>query len=240
MAVFTMMLQECIENYVGDRETFNAICLSEYPIFDESYRAELNKKIVDHYYLREIGQETVSMFMFTVKRKMNEIMPYYNQLYDSERLEYDPLFQMDYSTISSGDYSGVGSESSTSSSSSNSVTDSTGRTVNSDMPSVALSNVGNYASSAADSVAESKSVTDGSGDANSASESKSESSSSSRITGRSVDAPTLLARYRAILLNIDMMVVAELDDCFMGLWSNGDSTVQKEMFGVYSNWPYYY
>ena len=32
MAVFTMMLQECIENYVGDRETFNDVCLSEYPI----------------------------------------------------------------------------------------------------------------------------------------------------------------------------------------------------------------
>lgn len=36
-----------------------------YPIYNESHRAELNEKIVRHYALREIGQETAQQFIFT-------------------------------------------------------------------------------------------------------------------------------------------------------------------------------
>lgn len=65
--------------------------LDSYPIFDEGYRDYLNSKIIDHYYFREIGQETPDRFNFMLGRKMREIMPYYNKLYKSELIEYDPL-----------------------------------------------------------------------------------------------------------------------------------------------------
>lgn len=55
----------------------------DYPIFDEKYRSVLEQKIIDRYYFREIGLETVGQFKHFLKMKMNEIMPYYNELYKS-------------------------------------------------------------------------------------------------------------------------------------------------------------
>lgn len=65
--------------------------LDDYPIFDECHRQELNDKIIEHYYFREIGAETPDRFNFYLRRKMREIMPYYNQLYISEMIKFDPL-----------------------------------------------------------------------------------------------------------------------------------------------------
>lgn len=65
--------------------------LNKYPIFDENYREVLNKKIVDEYYFREIGVETPARFKHHLNHTMDMIMPYYNQLYESELLEIDPL-----------------------------------------------------------------------------------------------------------------------------------------------------
>lgn len=74
--------------------------LTEYPLFDESYRATLNKKILDHYRFREIGFETPGRFRHQLKTKLNEIMPYYNQLYNSQLLEVNPLYTVDYTETS--------------------------------------------------------------------------------------------------------------------------------------------
>ena len=54
---------------------------SDFPIFDEQYRAELCKKILRHYYTREICCETVGRWKLFLSDKMKNIMPYYNQLY---------------------------------------------------------------------------------------------------------------------------------------------------------------
>lgn len=67
------------------------LALDSYPIWNEEYRKYLNQKIIDHYYFREIGQETPDRFNFFLRRKMNEIMPYYNKLYESELIQFDPL-----------------------------------------------------------------------------------------------------------------------------------------------------
>ena len=84
MATFTIRLGTLIE------ENFD-FGLADYPIFDESYRAILNDKILAHYYNYEIGQETPEMFRFVLNRRLNEIMPYWNQFYRSQLLEINPL-----------------------------------------------------------------------------------------------------------------------------------------------------
>lgn len=66
-----------------------------YPIFDETYRAVLETKILKHYYTREIGEETYGLWKLRLDTKMNEIMPYYNQLYKSTLLEFNPLYDVD-------------------------------------------------------------------------------------------------------------------------------------------------
>ena len=76
-------------------ETANDI-VGDYPIFDENYRKTLNCKIIKHYYTREIGFETVGLFRLKLNTMMNEIMPYYNQLYSSALLQFNPFYDVDY------------------------------------------------------------------------------------------------------------------------------------------------
>lgn len=66
-----------------------------FPIFDESYRSVLETKILRHYYTREIGLETVGLWKLKLSTKLNEIMPYYNKLYKSELIEFNPLYDVD-------------------------------------------------------------------------------------------------------------------------------------------------
>ena len=66
-----------------------------FPIFDESYRTVLETKILKHYYTREIGLETVGLWKLKLDTKLNEIMPFYNQLYKSELIEFNPMYDVD-------------------------------------------------------------------------------------------------------------------------------------------------
>ena len=59
--------------------------LKNYPLFDETYRETLNNNILFHYYENEIGFETAGLFKFYLNQKMNEIMPYYNELYKAQQ-----------------------------------------------------------------------------------------------------------------------------------------------------------
>lgn len=90
MAVYTVQVRTLIENHFD-------LGLKDYPLFDENYRAALNGKILGHYYFREIGFETAGLFKFYLNQKMSEIMPYYNQLYKSELLEFNPFYNVDHS-----------------------------------------------------------------------------------------------------------------------------------------------
>lgn len=69
-----------------------------YPIYDENYRRVLQAKILKHYYTREIGAETVGLWKLFLNRRMNEIMPYYNKLYESELFNFNPLYDVDLTT----------------------------------------------------------------------------------------------------------------------------------------------
>lgn len=74
----------------------------EFPIFDETYRPVLERKILKHYYTREIGMETVGLWKHFLDMRLNEIMPYYNKLYESELLQFNPLYDVDLTTDHSG------------------------------------------------------------------------------------------------------------------------------------------
>lgn len=73
----------------------------EYPIIDESYKKILETKIIKHFYIREIGLETYGLWKLRLDSKMNEIMPFYNKLYESELYKIDPLINTNITKISS-------------------------------------------------------------------------------------------------------------------------------------------
>ncbi len=78
----------------------------DFPIFDEEYRNVLCTKILRHYYTREIGLETYGLWKLKLQTKLNEIMPYYNKLYESELYKYNPLYDVDMTTTNVGQRTG--------------------------------------------------------------------------------------------------------------------------------------
>ncbi len=265
MATFTMTLEEAIEFEDGK------IGLDDYPIFDEDYRPALNKKIIDHYWNQEIGMETVSMFRHAMKRRMNEIMPLYNEHYKLSRLGVDPLSTVSIKTIANvaGESKGTAETETTSDGSTNtetisngtnnnetvsdgssensSLSDAKSRAVASDTPQNALSENGDYATSMQDNVSDSRA----SGEATETNTTRSEGAEASTTTGEGTErvrgtgtesrgeqntqatdsstegysghAPALIYAARQALVNVDMLIINELQDLFMLIWSNNDS-----------------
>ena len=78
MAKYTITIKTLIDNKFNFK-------MDSYPIFDENYRNTLNQNILYHYYENEIGFETASLFRFYLNQKLNEIMPYYNELYKVQK-----------------------------------------------------------------------------------------------------------------------------------------------------------
>lgn len=201
----------------------------DYPIFDTNYKEVLETKILKHFYTREIGLETYGLWKLKLDTKMNEIMPYYNKLYQSELLEFNPLWDIDYTRD--------GSEStSQSESTSNSLSTSESESSSSSMmgsewdlyqetPQNGLTGVTdyNYLTNATNNKNDSH---------GSASENRQSATSQSgtrdaldtkgyleRINGYRNNNPSkLLEDYRDTFLNIDMMIIRELESLFMQLW----------------------
>lgn len=240
MAKYTVQLRTLIDNGFD-------LQLNEYPIFDELYRETLNKKIIDHYYFHEIGQETAGQFRHYLKTKLNEIMPYYNQLYESELIEIEPITTFkevhtevkDKNGTDSTHNSAVSTSNSDGSGSTNNTTTNSGGTevlnVHSDTPQGQITESEikqNKYASATDYTktnANNESTTATGGNAyvdnnvsNSSADGQRNYSDTENIIkqkyGYGKSPAELLELYRATFLNIDMMIIDELADLFMLIW----------------------
>ena len=114
MSKYTTEVRYVCEEYYGANVSLNYPSINEiiektlpkifdfdFPIFDENYRTVLESKIIKHFYTREIGFETVALWKLKLQTKMQEIMPFYNQYYESALLEYNPLQTTNITTKSS-------------------------------------------------------------------------------------------------------------------------------------------
>lgn len=221
---------------------WNKIFTSKAPFFDESYRSVLCQKILKHYYLREICCETVGIWKLWMNTRLEEIMPFYNQLYESALIDFNPLNDVDLKRTHTRKVdsskqddgtskivsSGENSESGTGSGSSN----NTKKDLYSDTPQGAITGLDNenYLTNA-------RKVTD-SGD--SSSEFSNSGTNKSTVNGETSNTDTsnsledyvenvsgkqgtesyssMLLKFRETFLNIDMQVIEEFSDLFMGLW----------------------
>ena len=78
-----------LREVVKDTDIFDRC--DPFPIWDENHRGELEKKIIEHYYFRQIGFETVGRFKFMLNVKLREIMPRMIQLYKTTLFKYNPI-----------------------------------------------------------------------------------------------------------------------------------------------------
>ena len=105
MSKYTTEVRNIVETYAGYDERANypdvdscidiaipkIFDVDNIPVYVPEHKTLLFHKILLHYYQREIGFETAGLWKLKLNTKLKEIMPYYNQLYASELLEYDPL-----------------------------------------------------------------------------------------------------------------------------------------------------
>jgi hypothetical protein len=109
MSKYTTEVRFICESYADLRESvgladvdvvlnksWNKIFTTKCKFFDEQYRGVLCQKILKHYYTQEIGAETVGLWKLWMNTRLEEIMPYYNKMYESVGLEFDPLGDTKY------------------------------------------------------------------------------------------------------------------------------------------------
>lgn len=201
----------------------------DYPIFDPTYKEVLETKILKHFYTREIGLETYGLWKLKLNDKLNLIMSYYNKLYESELLEFNPLYDVDYTRSGSESLSQSESTSnSLSSSESNSASNSSEGSewsLYQDTPQNALQGVQTYEyltnatnnkNNGKSQALENRVASSNTIGARQALDTKGYLES---IQGYRNNNPSkLLEDYRDTFLNIDMMIIGELENLFMGLW----------------------
>ena len=101
MSKYTTQIRWIVEQATSDNQglpTSQRIALAcpkifnfDFPIWLEEYRATLEKKILMHYFNKEIGFETVGLWKLYLEERLNLIMPYYNHLYATTVKDYDWL-----------------------------------------------------------------------------------------------------------------------------------------------------
>ena len=198
----------------------------DFPIFDENYRSILETKILKHYYTREIAFETVGLWQLKLDTKLNEIMPYYNQLYKSELLDFNPFYDVDYTREHEGERNDTGHatdelDSSVTSTGNNS---SNNWDKYSDTPQGAITNIQNetYLTNARQNTG-TGTYTDTRTQADERENSTSFNSLDEyidKVKGKQGTASysELLNKFRETFLNIDMMIINDLADLFFNLY----------------------
>lgn len=222
MAKYTTQIRSIVEsNY--------PIFDFDYPLFDPSYKPVLEKKIIDHYYFREIGLETVEQFKWFLKDKLNRIMPYYNQLYNTEGLITKDDYWANLNTVEkhtrtkTEDVEGQVDSTTTEAATATSTIGSDGKEVFSDTPQGKLSGL-DYAtnmtehdsSSTNDSSSDSTAtgITTNTGKVTTTEEYIMENSGGGGMRYNA----DILMEWRKSFLNIDQMVIDELNDLFMNIY----------------------
>lgn len=232
MASYTMELRKVIE-YFGREEVenwFKDYDLSHYLTptqieqitkFNVWSKDRLAEKIVDNYYMREIGFETPALFKHYAKIEMKKIMERYLPKIYSNFLEYDPLSNVDFTETYTREISGETANSG--SSNSTSQNNSSGLNVNSDTPQGQISKqnilTGSYASQTNASETESE-IQD-----NTSTKNQGTSNTIETFTrheegdnGVIITNQRLVKEYREIIVAIDEEIINELNCLFMGLY----------------------
>lgn len=219
---------------------WNKVFNFDFPIFDENYRQVLCRKILKHYYTREIAHETVGRWKLALNAKLNEIMPYYNQLYKSELLEFNPFYDVDLtrSREGSGTSNKTSNNTETNSGTSKNVSSDSGTsntdTLNrfSDTPQNSMDTQGIADSvplTTVTKVNEDNTTTNESTDTLTRNDSKTGNGTENinntdkyieTVKGKqgTENYSSLLKKFRETFLNIDMMIIEDCSDCFFTLW----------------------
>ena len=211
---FTPQLYERsdIENWFKDYELTDYLTEEEIDVINNRgvwSKDKLAKKIIDHYYMREIGFETPALFKHYAKITMQEIMEKYLPLIYSASIKYDPLVNVDYTETFTRNIDNTSSGEANSNSSSLNVA--------SDTPQGQISKQsilsGNYASSTG-----ANEITDSTTSSNLGNTKEDYSKNVKGNSGVSATAQKMIEQYRQNIISIDKDIIKDLNILFFGLY----------------------
>ena len=205
MAKYTITIKTLIDNNFDFQMT-------NYPIFDENYRETLNNNILHHYYENEIGFETAPLFRFYLNQKLNEIMPYYNELYKVQKKLIDDNLLLNNVNLTEELKGKNTTETSSTSQSTNK-----GKNLFQDTP---QGNISQQDINAQNVYATNITLNDNSINDNSSANGSGTNEYIKTIIGNNggkfnID---VLNDIKNNLMNIDLMIINELNDLFMGIF----------------------
>lgn len=226
MAIFTTELGTLIG-------TGFDIGLRDYPIHDERYRSTLNDLITEHFFFREIGLETPALFKRFLNRKMAEIMPYYNELFKSQLISFDPLYNVNITTHATTDVTNDQTatthrdESVNAAANGTSADTANSRSVFSQTPQTQLAGNEDYATNLTDATSAGTGETSSTQESASVIDETADTGATSltdyvnTVSGYSGQHPAAaIMEFRQSLINVNLMILDELETLFMGIWSN--------------------
>lgn len=205
-----------VEDFFKDYELSDYLTQEQIDVINNAgvwSKDKLARKIVDHYYMRESGLETIGLFKHYAKVIMQEIMEEYLPLIYSASIEYDPLVNVDYTENFNRTADNTGESNSTS----NNI--SSGLVVGSNTPQGRISKQGilqgDYASSTSANENEAN-ITD-----TTTTEGNTTEAYTKRVKGNSgvsATAQKMVLQYRENIIAIDKKIIKELNILFMGLY----------------------
>lgn len=201
-------------------ESYKKIIHPETALFDPEYEAVLYPKIIRHYYFDEIAHETVAHFIFRLNLKLDEILPFYNQLYKSALIEFNPLADVDY-TIKGNKEDNNKVDSTRTDNLASSVINHT-KDLMSDTPQGTIENVdiNNNLYITGANVTDSTIQNNNTGTQKHADVIHNLNDYTEHVTGKrgGLTNSEMLLKFRETFLNVDMMVINDLKNCFMGVY----------------------
>lgn len=214
MAHYTITIQTLINNNFDFQ-------LDKYPIFDENYRNTLNQKILNHYFDAEIGFETAPLFRHYLLAKLNEIMPLYNIMYEKQKDLLENIFgNVNLTETFEGENSNNSNVSNNSQS--NSTGNSNMKNLFQDTPQGELDTTAIKNQKWATNLTLNENNTNGNITDNSTSVGNSNGTNNyiKKIIGNNGGKYNieLLKEIQNSIINIDIMVINELQDLFMGIF----------------------
>ena len=216
--------REEVENWFKDYELSNYLTseqIEKITSLNIWSKDRLAQKIVDNYYMREIGFETPTLFRHFAKIEMKKIMEDYLPVIYSNSIPFDPLVNVDFTETFEREIEGNTENQGTSNSSSQN--NSSGLNVNSDTPQGQISKQailqGDYASQTNASETESQ-INDETSTSNSGTSNQVESYTkrTKGNSGVSATAQALIKQYREIIRAVDREIIENLNSLFIGLY----------------------
>ena len=224
----TLFTREAVEGWFKDYELTDYLTPEQIQTIEDFgiwNKDKLARKIVDHYYMRESGFETIGLFKHYAKVTMQELMEKYLPLIYSASIKYDPLVNVDFTETFEREAENTNETSSTGNSTSSTTNTSSGLSVNSDTPQGQINKQailsGNYASNTTASESEGNVADTTDTTANSSATGNTNENYTKRVRGNSgvsATAQKMVEQYRQNIIAIDSQIIKELGILFMGLY----------------------